>query len=101
LAIACLCGSQQVAEYLLKELGKNYLSPNYEYMVDYVAASENATWAVVIARKLVEAGREMPEMLVTENETVLEILARVFQPAPASALARSRKVSEVKKQKPI
>lgn len=95
LALACLCGSQRVAEVLLKDLGKDCLSPDYAYMLDYVAASRNTVWAVSIARTLVAAGRKMPKMLVTEDEVVLEVLTKVFQPSTVTGPAVPAKTGSV------
>lgn len=79
LAIACLCGSRQIAEFLLNELKQNYLSQKYEFILGYVTASPNLEWAKEIARILSEACRPMPnDVFRLANFDTVEVLEKIF-----------------------
>ncbi len=61
LPIAYLCGSQKIAEFLLKEMKQDYLSSGNDFILGYVSASQNIAWAKSIASLYVKSGREMPD----------------------------------------
>ncbi len=79
LAIACLCGSEHIADFVLKQLKSNYLSPEQEYMLGYVAASMNTKWAENIARTMANAGKNMPASAQDfATDQVVNSLEKIF-----------------------
>lgn len=80
LAIACLCGSEDIANFLLKQLGSNYLSTENEYVLGYVLASQNTKWAKNIASTLALAGKKMPgDLRDFADRSMVEAIGKIFQ----------------------
>lgn len=79
LATACLCGSKQVAEFLLKEFNEDYFSKGNDFILGYVVASPNLEWAEEIATKLAKSGRSMPgDVIVYANMSTMDKLEEIF-----------------------
>jgi hypothetical protein len=73
---ACLCGSQNIADYLVTvELKSSY--KERPGLLAYIAASPNMEWAKQVARILVEEKLPMPRGVyrLTDGRTTREILA--------------------------
>ncbi len=71
LRIACLCGSKDVAEFILATLKLNYLSPGCEFVLSYAAASENTAWVEQIATEFSKAGRTIPEDIYIHTDPAM------------------------------
>jgi len=54
--IACLCGSEEVASFLLDLLDRSKKKPDPGATLAYIAASQNGEWAQKMARELAEKG---------------------------------------------
>ncbi len=80
LAIACLCGSQKVADFLLKKLNLNYLSPGYEYILTYAATSNNIDWVKKIAEVMSQDQKEIPKDLAAFADfSVINTIEEIFE----------------------
>lgn len=93
--IACLCGSQQIGEFLLKELNIDYLQKEYEYILGYVCASRNEEWMKVIARAMAQANKKIPSLNLTDTTfTIAEMIEGIFEEVqkgtPENELKRRR-----------
>lgn len=64
LQIACLCGSRNITDFLLQEMNLNYLSPDHEYLLPYISASQNTEWMKDIATKMAQEGKSMPQDII-------------------------------------
>ncbi len=60
---ACLCGSRNVADFLLEKLGSSYIDKGCEYVLAYACASMNEEWIREIASAMANAHREMPNLV--------------------------------------
>jgi hypothetical protein len=68
---ACLCGSQLIAEFIAKELDMTPI-----HYLAYVCSSPNQAWAIALANKLSEQGKQLPSdifLFCTELDTLTEI----------------------------
>lgn len=52
LEVACLSGSKMIADFLLKKLGKTYVSEDCQFVLNYAAASFNIDWVKEIANEV-------------------------------------------------
>jgi hypothetical protein len=58
--LACLCGSKQITDFLLAQLGVNYSTNGYDFLLGYACASNNQAWCEEIAVFMEKAGAPMP-----------------------------------------
>jgi hypothetical protein len=81
LSMACLCGSQQIADFLLKTLNQSYLSKENEYTLGYVTTSPNIEWAKNIATQMAKAGKSMPKSVYGKesDDDVIDIIENIFE----------------------
>lgn len=77
---ACLCGSQQVGEFIMKELKLDYLSEDNEHILSYIAASQNTHWMQDVAEKMARAHKPMPNSLrrLGDNYKVIQMIVKIF-----------------------
>lgn len=89
---ACLCGSKNIAEYLLKGIKSSY-KERPELLV-YVAASMNLEWAKEIAHALIKENISMPIDIYrltdgAELDTIIEIFKAASEKPSAAPLTFS------------
>jgi len=58
--VACVCGSRQIGDFLLKKQGLDYTSKGCERWLKYVMESPNHHWAIDIAREMAKDRVSMP-----------------------------------------
>jgi len=75
LRLACLSGSQKIAESLLKKLKADYLTEGYEFILSYVLSSGEHEWAKTIATVMAKHRKDMPQdvWLFANSELAFEI----------------------------
>lgn len=78
--IACLCVSQQIGEFLLKELNIDYLQEEYEYILGYVCASRNEEWMKSIARTMAQANKKIPDLNLADTTFLIaDMIESIFK----------------------
>lgn len=60
LQIASLCGSQAIAEYLLKELKVDFADKKYDFVLSYASASLNDEWTLNLANTMKNVEKDLP-----------------------------------------
>lgn len=81
LEMACLSGSKQIVDFLLKKRNLNYLSPDMEYILSYVSASKNSEWLEQLATIFANAKKPMPkDVFVLADREVLNMIVHKFDP---------------------
>lgn len=77
LAEASLCGSRDVAEFLLQQLKSSFIADNHSDLLVYVAASNNTDWAIDIAREMAQAHITMPTTMysIVDYKTIDNIIS--------------------------
>ncbi len=61
LKLACLCGSEKIAVFLLDKLKVNYSTPGYDFVLSFACASNNEKWCQSIAADMVKEKAPMPD----------------------------------------
>jgi len=82
LAMACLCGSQKIGEFLLNDLKLTYLTPKHEdYILGYVSSSMNKGWAKNIALLMAQSGKSMPKSVYGEaaSDNMIREISAIFK----------------------
>lgn len=80
LARACLCGSEQVADFLLLDLLKSsYTDEKYPYLLNYICASSNLEWAKTVTKEMQQKGLVMPKHICRfANYETADIIRKIF-----------------------
>ena len=81
LKVACLLGSREIGEFLLNKLEINFTSQDNDFVFSYACASTNKDWVMDLARKMKEAGREIPNgvYLFCNDTDLLETIKKIFK----------------------
>ena len=80
LAIACLCGSQNIADFLLGKMELSYTSAGHEYILSYASSSPNIEWAEAIAVSFKKAAKPIPrEIYSYADDDTLDRITRIFE----------------------
>ena len=80
-ALACLCGSNKIAEFLLDKLNLTYLSPGCkDTILGYVSASNNVEWAKQIATIMSQNRESMPKTVygLAYNDSIIREISAIF-----------------------
>ena len=76
---ACLCGSRNIAAYLLTVLNSNYIE--HPDLLAYIAASMNTEWARDVAHTMAEAKIPLPKQIYRLAEgPVIDMIVEIFKP---------------------
>ena len=80
LDIACLCGSKNIADFLLTQLKVEYSTPGYELLLGYIASSMNGGWAIEAADHMAKKGTVMPKNVygLASNDHVIDEILKIF-----------------------
>lgn len=82
LEIACLCGSEKIADFLLKKLKEEFTNKKNEYLLAYASASPNQEWAKKIAKKMTESGLTMSDTVYSlANGKLIDEIVNIFKEA--------------------
>lgn len=89
LTLACLCGSKNVADFLLRKLGKTYLSEEFDFVLGYAAASFNVEWVKEIAFAMVSNKIPMPRFVYSSvnSQEMVDEITKIFSRADEKAQA--------------
>ena len=80
LILACLCGSDKIANFLLSELKADYTTKGYEFILGDVCASDNEAWAKSIAEYMFSKNVPMPEgIYLYASWNLIESLENIFK----------------------
>jgi len=65
LAIACLCGSRQIGDFLFNEMKLSYSSPECGDVLPYLAASDNMDWIKDVVASMMRDRASIPDSAFT------------------------------------
>jgi hypothetical protein len=90
---ACLCGSENIANFLLKGLHASYTDEEYRYLLGYVSASPNETLAKTIAEQIAKEGLEMPDNITSlaASYGVIDEIKEIFRKSAETRLSSGNK----------
>lgn len=74
LAIACLCGAEKIATFLLEQLNLTYSSAGHDYILRYAAESMNTKWAQKIAKEMSQSMQDVPAEISASNNIVNDMI---------------------------
>jgi hypothetical protein len=76
LDFSCLCGSKEIANFLLEELKIDYLSD--DQIVDNICSSPNLAWALQVVEIVAKSGKTMP-MCVYRLDVPFDLMEKTIQ----------------------
>jgi hypothetical protein len=86
LATACLCGSETIANFLLKKLKQSFTDEKNEYLLAYASASQNEEWVKKIAMQMAGSGLKMPDTIysLASNYELVDDVINIFNKSSAN-----------------
>lgn len=78
---ACIFGSRQVAEFIMKQLNVDYTTENYGHILAYASASKNEEWIKEIATMMAQANFPKPKFLsfLADSYENIDIIEEIFK----------------------
>jgi len=79
LKLACLCGSKQIADFLLNKLEARYSTEGYDFVLGYACTSNNLAWVEAIAKAMKEDGVKMPDCVYGYADyNLIDVIEKIF-----------------------
>lgn len=79
LKLSCLCGSQKISEFLLDKVKADYSTDKYSFILSYVCASKNQTWAESIAADMAKHGKPIPANVYAYSDfSLIDKIEEIF-----------------------
>lgn len=80
LQLACLCGSKNIGEFLIKKLEIDFKNENNSFVLSYTSASENSDWILELAKIMKEKGQNMPDDIyfLCDSSSTTDKLKHIF-----------------------